>query len=77
MERRPIRWTDVSRSGRRYKVLPVHQRRAGNLLDQFAAPAMSQSRRRSHDAILGLPYWQALMVLGVIILAGLVAWAMS
>jgi hypothetical protein len=50
---------------------------AGNLLDQFAAPAMSQSRRRSHDAILGLPYWQALMVLGVIILAGLVAWAMS
>ncbi len=29
------------------------------------------------DAIVGLPYWQALMVLGVIILAGLVAWAMS
>ncbi len=29
------------------------------------------------DAILGLPLWQALMVLGVIILAGLVAWATS
>ncbi len=29
------------------------------------------------DAIVGLPYWQALMVLAAIILAGLVAWAIS
>jgi hypothetical protein len=29
------------------------------------------------DAIVGLPYWQALIVLAAIILAGLVAWAMS
>ncbi len=29
------------------------------------------------DAIVGLPYWQALIVLAAIILAGLVAWTMS